>query len=250
MKYAVIVSKKDKAGMNIAKQLEPMLVNREEIKLFIREEKSIDCENIDKEIDAEEFIFATKHESASGKPTLSVHFPGNFSKAELGGNDRTLCKANAPLLKALYLKLKELHDEVSLEVTHHGPYLEKPCLFIEIGSTEKEWINEDYGKIIAKTIAEITSKDIKDCNKVLVGIGGGHYPVNFNKILDRTNYCIGHICPKYQLENLNEDLLEQMLLKSNSDEVVVDWKGLGEFKEKVNELLKDRNWKRDKELLR
>ena len=29
--------------------------------------------------------------------------------------------------------------KLTLECTHHGPLIEKPCVFIEIGSTETEW---------------------------------------------------------------------------------------------------------------
>ncbi len=244
MEYAVIVSKQDLAGMNIANHI----IERDNLRLYLREEKSIDCENIDKEIDADLFIFATKHESAAGKPALSVHFPGNFGKAELGGKENTLCKTDASLEKAFYLKLKELYQgEVTLEVTHHGPYLEKPCIFIEIGSSEKEWVNEEYGKIIAKTISEVT-KEYKKC-KTLVGIGGGHYSITFGKVLERTEYAVAHICPKYQLENLNEDLVKQMFTSEKVEFAVVDWKGLGQFKEKVKELLKSYEWKKARDLI-
>jgi len=246
MKYAVIASKQDQAGLNIAKHLKPLIEKRKDIKLFIREEDSIHCENL--EIDAEQFIFATKHASEKGVPALSVHFPGNFSKAEMGGKSKTLCKTNASLEKEFYLKLKELHKgEVTLEVTHHGPYSEKPMIFIEIGSTEKEWVNEKYGKIVAETIAEVT-KNVKQY-KTLVGIGGGHYPRTFNKILERTEYAIGHICPKYHLENLNENLLKQMLNSEKIEFVVVDWKGVGLYKEKVKSLLEGYEWKKVKELV-
>ena len=239
MKYAVIVSKQDQAGMNIANFIE----ERDDLKLFIREEDSVNCENIDKEIQAEMFIFATRHSSEKGTPALSVHFPGNFSKADFGGKERKLCKTNASLQKEFYLKLKELHDgEVTLEVTHHGPYLEKPCIFIEIGSTEKEWVNEEYGKIIAKTISEVTKGYKK--YKVVAGIGGGHYPRTMNKLLERTEYAIAHICPKYHLENLNEDLIKQMLNSEKVEFVVVDWKGLGNHKEKVKQLLEGIAWKK------
>lgn len=248
MKYAVVVSKQDKAGLNIAKQLEPLIENREDIKLFLREEDSIECENIDKEIEADNFIFATRHASEQAKPCLSVHFPGNFNKAEFGGSDRKLCTTNASLLKELYLTLKSKHEITTLEATHHGPYLDKPCLFIEIGSSEKEWINEKFGKIIVETIAETTKKEIKEY-KTCVALGSGHYPIPFNKVLERTEYAIGHICPKYQLENLNEAMLKQMVDKSKAEFVLLDWKGLGEFKEKVKTLVETYEVNRVKDLI-
>tara|TARA_Y100000310_G_scaffold249220_1_gene255245 strand:+ start:2460 stop:3215 length:756 start_codon:yes stop_codon:yes gene_type:complete len=248
MKYAVIVSKQDQAGMNISKQLAPLIANNEDVELFIKARDSINCENIDKEIKADNFIFATRHASEQGKPCLSIHFPGNFSKAEFGGSDKMLCNTNASLLKELFLTLKSKHETATLEATHHGPYLEKPCLFIEIGSSEKEWVNEEFGKIIAETIAETTAKEIKSY-KTCVAIGSGHYPIPFNKVLERTEYAIGHICPKYQLENLDEAMLKQMVDKSKPEFILLDWKGLGPYKEKVKALTESYEVKRIKELI-
>lgn len=141
MKTAIIVSKVDPAGMNIAGFLEKE--NLDNAKLYFVEKESIFNENIDKEIEADLFIFATKHQSAKGVHSLSCHSLGNWDKAEAGGKERTLCIAPAVLLKEAFVELskagKEMHNEITLEVTHHGPYMEKPCMFIEIGSDKDNW---------------------------------------------------------------------------------------------------------------
>ena len=87
---------------------------------------------------AEIIIFISRHSSQSGKPTLSVHVPGNLGDAELGGLPRTVSVAPAfamqTALKTL-LKMKEefvLDYEVSFEVTHHGPSLGVPAMFVEL----------------------------------------------------------------------------------------------------------------------
>ena len=141
MKVEIIVSKKDAAGMNIAEFLKNENLNG--ASLHFMEEESVFCEDIDNEIDADLFIFATKHQSASGVPSLCVHTPGNWGKADYGGKDKELGIAPASYLKAAFLKLvelskeRELNYEVIQECTHHGPFISKPCMFIEIGSTEK-----------------------------------------------------------------------------------------------------------------
>ena len=179
---AIIVSKKDIAGMNIkecllrlfdfketgqefeGKKIYEIKFEKEKIRLYTTENDSINCENIDKKIDADFIIFATKHQSKSRIASLSVHVQGNWSKAEFGGSDRKLCIADADYLRECLFKLKEIagnnnNYEIIQECTHHGPYLAKtPCMFIEIGSSEKQWPDKEAGNIIAKTIISIIPK--------------------------------------------------------------------------------------------
>ncbi|HSQ49579.1 MAG TPA: D-aminoacyl-tRNA deacylase, partial [Candidatus Deferrimicrobiaceae bacterium] len=84
--------------------------------------------------DAKLVVFISRHSSQSGKPTLSVHTPGNFAEAELGGLPKTVSVAPAvamqTALKALvhYQNPLLLHYEVSYECTHHGPSLKVPTM--------------------------------------------------------------------------------------------------------------------------
>jgi D-aminoacyl-tRNA deacylase len=253
MKFAIVVSEKDIAGMNIKERLlegytfigkgsDYELKENKNISLHIIKEDTIHSEELDKRIEADIFIFATRHKAKAGIKTLTCHTPGNFGKAEFGGRDKKLCVAYANLMKKAYLKLKEnsegLDYYVSLECTHHGPYIEKPCMFIEIGSTEDEWRDEKAAKAVAKTIIDIIKGNIPE-DKAAIGLGGLHYCDNFNKLLERSDIAVGHICPKYNLENLDEDMLKQMTEKSkeNAEFVILDWKGLGKEKQRIVELL-------------
>ena len=240
MRYAIVVSEKDIAGMNIRQRLLERDDFDKKILCTIKED-TIHSEDLDREIEADIFIFATRHKAKAGIKTLTCHTPGNWSKAEYGGKDRKLCVAYANLIKTAYLKLKKNNDldyEVSMECTHHGPYMEKPCMFIEIGSTEEEWKDEKAAEIIAKTISEIINEGIKE-HRTAVGLGGLHYCDNFNKILERADIAIGHICPKYQLENLDEDMLKQAIerTKEKVELFILDWKGLGTEKQRILDLL-------------
>ena len=157
------------------------------------------------------FIFASKHSSAAGVPSLSVHFPGNWNTANLGGKQKTLCKA-APLeMKEAFLELHKSSPEglqVTLEVTHHGPVCNTPCFFIEIGSSLEQWKDKALGKIIAKTLKEILNKKPKQY-EIALGIGGPHYCNNFNRIELQSNIAFSHICPKHNLEFLDKEMLLQ-----------------------------------------
>lgn len=253
MKYAIIVSEKDIAGMNVKRKLLEMyrfdendglfvLQDNKDVSLHTLTEETILSEDLDKEIDADVFIFATRHRAKAGIKTLTCHTPGNWSKAEFGGSDKRLCVSFGNLMKTSYLKLKEnaeeIDYEVSLECTHHGPYMEKPCMFIEIGSTEEQWKDENAGKVMAKTIIDVLSSEIKE-EKCAIGLGGTHYCTNFNKILDRSDIAIGHIYPKYQLKNLDSDILKQAISQSKEkiELVILDWKGLGTEKQRIVEIL-------------
>lgn len=236
MEIAVVISKQDKAGMNIASCLD-----EKGIKHYLREERSIDCENIDQEINADMFIFATKHESKAGVNSLSVHAPGNFGEALLGGKSKELCISPSSYFKKglIELEKRKLEGfEVVQEVTHHGPFLEKPCMFIEIGSNEEAWLNKEAGKIIAEVI-EILLNWEKEEYRTAVGIGGLHHTPKFKKIILNSDIAIGHVCPKYNLENLDENMLNQMIERNvnRADLIILDWKGLGKEKARIKKLI-------------
>lgn len=246
MKTAIIVSKKDPAGLNIKESLSNYDLSKVNAELFTMEKDSIFCENIDKEVKADLFIFATKHQSEKGISSLSTHVPGNWSKAEFGGKDKTLCVAPASYVKEAFIEINKLNNlkdfEGTLEVVHHGPYLNKPCMFIEIGSSLKEWKNKDAANIIAQTIVNILSKKIPKY-EIAFAIGGPHYCSSLNKVVLRTNIALGQICPKYQLENLDKEMIKQAIEKTQEkvDFVLLDWKGLGKEKSRIIKMLNELN---------
>ena len=100
-------------------------------------------------------VFISRHSSQSGKPTLSVHAPGNFGDAELGGLPKTLSVSPAlamqNALKALmhYKEKLNLNYEVSFECTHHGPSLNVPTMFVELGSSAEQWSDLKAAEAVA-----------------------------------------------------------------------------------------------------
>ena len=61
----------------------------------------------------------------------------------------------------------------------------------------------------------------------------------------KSDIAVGHICPKHNLETLDEEMLNQMLEKTlpKPEFVMLDWKGLGKEKQRILELLKNNNIK-------
>lgn len=241
-KIAIIVSRNDPAGMNIKSFLDTRtLPTNASVHLF--DELSIYNENVDKKVDADIYLFATTHRSKSGKPSITTHVPGNWAKAELGGSDNILCIAPALYIRAAFIELqkvaKESIYEPIMEVTHHGPLLEKPCFFMEIGSDETAWNDPIAGEKLATAIINTITAVNKEHNteKIIsaAGIGGLHNVPVLSKFVEKNNFALGHICPKYMLEQFTEQMLVQAIEKTipRAELILVDWKGLGEYKTKV-----------------
>lgn len=256
MKHSIVVSKKCPAGMNIARQLQAKGFKETErefdgnkiwrwddrLELVFVDELHIHAENI-KSLKTDSVIFATTHKSEKGTPSLTVHSIGNFGKAELGGKDKTLVPCSARLMKTLLKNLQEeaksarIDDEweITREVTHHGPFNDKPTCFIEIGSGEEQWRDERASKAIANTL--LKSLPLKaEKWKIAIGAGGGHYCPEFTKVELRTEIALGHIAPKYAMADLDEKVFKQMVEKTveGPSLLLIDWKGMtGEQRKKV-----------------
>ncbi len=248
-KFAVVFPYKSSASKNILDQFERLNAPKN-VEIIRTEIESIYNENLDKEIKTDYFIFATRHQSKAGVKSLCVHPIGNFSKALLGGKDKELISTMPSYMKAGVLELSKINTltgfEIAFEATHHGPYLEKPCMFIEIGSSEKEWKDEKAGSIIAKTILEIVKSEKK--YRSCIVLGGSHYNAVAKKIILNTEYAVGHVCPKHSLKDLDSEMIKCMIKKSDDqiEFAVLDWKGLGNEKQRILKLLEDNeiNYKR------
>lgn len=151
-------------------------------------------------VPVEEVIFLSKHRAASGRPTLTMHPIGNFGKAEHGGMDRTLVPASPSFLSGLLRELaargRHLPFQISYEVTHHGPYLEVPTTFVEIGSDESRWGDREAAKALAGSILHCQPGS----GPVVVGVGGGHYAPRFTEVTLAKKVRFGHMVAKHVLE--------------------------------------------------
>ena len=251
-KYLIIASKKDKAGINITTQLSQFRENPvissikkdgSNFDFYLVEDDIIYTENLDLEkINQYDFvIFASCHRSEKKEKTLSIHAPGNYREAKFGGIKEKVCKTSAFFQKQIFERLNEnskkyhLKDyKITLECTHHGPLINKPCIFIEIGSSENEWGNRKAGFIIAKTIKDMIGKFKKNPNnEVAIGIGGPHYCPNFNKIQLNSNIALSHIIPSYILP-ITEEIIKEAIEKTEEevDFALLDWKGLGKAEQR------------------
>jgi D-aminoacyl-tRNA deacylase len=239
----------DPAGHNMAKFLSKEMTLEGEIfrgkfyDLLIIPTPAISADWLEEKYDYDGFVFLSKHAAESGVLALTCHSTGNFSEAKFGGNQRQVAVPYPNLQKAYLQELKKNEEkfsefQITIEATHHGPTaLSKPSIFIEIGTTEKQWTDESLCHSVASFVHKVMSNPIPE-NPVAICFGGTHYPSKFTSQLLDGKYALGTVIPKHALENLDEQLFSH-ILKQNSMATValLDWNGLGPNKQKVLSLL-------------
>lgn len=221
------------------------MTDHHDVRLFTSEKNCLELDDYDQRIESWGFrldaiIIATTHKSAAGTPSFSVHPIGNWTDdASFGGKARAITAAPAHLMRACLDALAKHNTTehlVTMEATHHGPSLTTPTMFVEIGSDEKAWKTQAYGKIVAKALLDVASNPLAEY-PIAFGIGGAHYCPNFMSVMKKENIAMGHICAKYGLEGLDSATLLDAMEKSNANVALLDWKGLGEHKERIIAIL-------------
>lgn len=175
-----------------------------------------------------EVIFPSRHAAASGQASLTIHPIGitGVTAAEevlYGGkagdapppNPRIAAwwrelnrRANQIIVEEINSDLKDF--ELSLEVTHHGPWLSCPALFIEVGSTAKTWHHQGAADLLAEIIFSGLGLDggqgfgswseaENSGEIVVITLGGGHYSPRGNLLGLNDKIWIGHMLANYAL---------------------------------------------------
>jgi D-aminoacyl-tRNA deacylase len=197
--------------------------------------------------DADYYIFASTHRSERGSQSFTAHTPGNWGEAGMGGAPKTLNIAYGSKIAAAARKMAELSKKslgwgVSIEADHHGPTLNRPVLFVEIGSTENEWKNPEAGRIAAEGILSAIRQS--DAPFVLAGFGGNHYCSKFGPKAISGECVFGHIIPGYSLERdgIENGMVLQAIQKNveSVEAAAIAWKGLkGELRSRLISMLEE-----------
>lgn len=250
----LVASQRDIAGLNIKQQIlrsypfqetgkvfqqNPVYnaqINSKKVTLITLNQEAVTAQNLPEAFpDAQLIVFISRHSSQSGRPTLTVHTSGNFADAELGGLPKTVSVSPAvamrDALKALALQKEQLglNYEVSYECTHHGPSLNVPSMFVELGSSELQWRDalaaEAVGHAAISAIEKFTASSAESA---VLGIGGTHYNQKFTRLALEGSVVFGHMIPKYAVANVDSELLS-MCVKRTLEKVshaLLDWKGI------------------------
>jgi len=246
----IVASTTDIAGMNITQKLldhynfeklsetfhgNPVYskrVQNQEVKMLFIKEEIVKTQFITDFFTPQLLVFISRHASISGIPTLSVHTPGNLAEAELGGLPRKVSISPASAMKDTLLEMSRLREEmrlnyeVSYECTHHGPSLNVPTMFAELGSSLKQWKDTKAAEAVAHSVMAAVSK--RSSYPTALGIGGPHYNEKFTRIALSTPTAFGHIIPKYAIPQVDAEIIKQCVEKTMEtvESAILDWKGI------------------------
>lgn len=210
-------------------------VNGRQVNFLTLKEETVNAQYLQDDYpDAELVVFISRHRSESGRPTLSVHTTGNFGEAELGGLSRTLSVAPAKVMQIALKALSNLNQEmnlgyeVSYEGTHHGPTLNLPVMFVELGSSEPQWNDLQAAQAVGDAAMTSIAKFSPPTESAVLGIGGPHYNQKFTSMALTGEVFFGHMIPKYAVSKIDSAIINQSMAKTLGDvsSVVLDWKGI------------------------
>ncbi len=245
MVVLIVASVVDTAAQNIADHLarshrfEPVSGSNSVLKsgdVYMKhvETDGIYTDKLGLDISVDAVIFASRHRSESNEPTLTAHWTGNMSsRADHGGKPNSLSFTDPARLRCALLALdrgreeRRLNYAVTLEATHHGPTeLGVPTLFVEVGSTEKEWADPEAGAVASEAIWEAATMPIPGISAL--GFGGGHYCNKQSNALRKEGFAFSHLFPKYFFDEYDEHMIHQAAERTigKCDRAVIDWKGV------------------------
>ena len=114
---------------------------------------------------------------------------------------------------------------VTYEATHHGPLLETPSFFVEVGGSEAitRLALRHPGE---RPFADYFSAEHENVGKVAIAIGGTHYPEKFTRLALEGRYAFCHIMPRHSCTYA--DMLRMGIERSapRAECAVIDWKGI------------------------
>ncbi|MFB6284214.1 MAG: D-aminoacyl-tRNA deacylase [Halobacteria archaeon] len=195
------------AGDSSGVSEEFLMVEREGLHLYL------DGVDIDIEerhgVELDLLVFVSRHSGDSGE-ILTAHHTGNFGSADHGGERESLARPAPSALKQVLTHFdRDTGFEACMEATHHGPSeIDTPSLFVEIGSSREEWVREDMADAVADAVLDV---ELLEADKVLAGVGGGHYCPRYTRLVLNTDVTFGHVAADYALEDLDVELQELMV---------------------------------------
>ncbi|MDR1991932.1 MAG: hypothetical protein LBQ98_00265 [Nitrososphaerota archaeon] len=250
----LVYSLLDIAGVNIAQQIlkqhvfkkssvtyknSPLYtakINNCQVTLVALQDEVVYAQYLQKDFpDADLVVFLSRHSSQSGKPTLTVHTPGNFADAEFGGVPKTLSVAPAAVMQAALKTLDYYKQSLSLsnyqvcyECTHHGPSIDVPAMFVELGSSPVQWGDVQGAKAVAQSAISAINAFTNVSFSAVLGIGGTHYTEKFTALALSESVLFGHMIPKYAVASIDAAMIKQCIERTfeKVQLALLDWKGI------------------------
>lgn len=213
-------------------------INGREVTFVTLQDESVNAQYLQDDFpNADLIVFLSRHSSQSAKPTLTVHTPGNFATAELGGLPRCVSVAPAVAMQTALKAMVHYQEQyglrnydVSYEVTHHGPSLRIPAMFVELGSSPPQWGDSCAAEAVAHSAMTAIANfeaPASPCSAVL-GIGGTHYNQQFTLMALMGAATFGHMIPKYAVPRIDAEMVKQCVERTleKVPYALLDWKGI------------------------
>jgi len=168
-------------------------------------------------------VFPSIHRSEQNVQSLTVHPLGNPGPtADVGGRPGHLDPADPRRMAAALRRLAEgapaLGLPVSYEATHHGPALELPACFVEIGYGAASGPPEAAVRLLADVLPDLRP-DPSD--RIALAVGGGHYAPHFTDLALRRHWAFGHLLSRHALTGLDPRAARAAWERSGSAEGIV-----------------------------
>jgi len=235
----VVASAADEASMNIRDRLREIggwseagtfdgspVWRREDRLLVTIREHHLFVDDVDRRVrDAlavapDAVVYVSKHRAASGQDSLTVHPIGNWRDADFGGRPGVVVPAAPGLmtdaLRRVAAEGKALGYAVTYEATHHGPYLETPTFYIEVGTSPEAWGDARAAAVLAHAVVAATDPG----DPVAIGVGGGHYVPRITDVALARRVSFGHIAPSHALEPPNYEALARAIERTRGAKYV------------------------------
>uniref|UniRef100_A0A7S3JYW6 D-aminoacyl-tRNA deacylase n=1 Tax=Aureoumbra lagunensis TaxID=44058 RepID=A0A7S3JYW6_9STRA len=177
-------------------------------------------------------VFLSRHTAASALPALCVHPIGVAADAEAshGGRSGVMVPPSsyiAPLYRELRKRAKILSlqcdatgsaFQTCLEATHHGPVLSTPSCFVEIGSSDLQYDQNQPAYLWAEILNDLIinpqdkkfsshwthfAQDVQQDKTIIVVLGGGHYMPKIGDLCAADDSVfLGHMLASYNFKNI------------------------------------------------
>ncbi len=252
-KVALLYSKRDPAGLNMAKEIENHMGGQFELNNKMMELISFEREVLyvssEEELGVSEFDFIvvlSRHSGTPHHPIFTAHVPGNFGRARYGGESFKLGIAIPSLMKEYLLEVSKKAPSigywVGFEPTHHGPTLDIPMAFLEIGCDETSWNDPNGVSVAAESVIRGLENWKTGKYVPAIAFGGPHINDHFTKITLHTDIALGHTARKIDAEWVDKVMIQQAIDRNgeNPQLAIIDNKGLkGKDRERIESALRD-----------
>ncbi|RNJ78204.1 MAG: D-tyrosyl-tRNA(Tyr) deacylase [Nitrosopumilus sp. H13] len=234
----LVAYRDDPAGSNMARQF-----RGDHYDLAVIPTPAVSADWLEERYDYDGYVFLSKHAAESGRLALTCHSLGNFAEARFGGNERQVAVPHPQLQKSYLGALAGRASEfpgfhITIEATHHGPTaLGRPAIFVEVGTTEKQWNDRRLCSSVAEVLHGVLESPAQE-SPVAVCFGGTHYPAKFTSELLEGRHALGTVVPKRALEHIDEEIFSHIMERNTGARTaLLDWDGMGPARQKVLELV-------------